>query len=178
MNKTFKNILSSIKEEKAKVPVWQLNKCLTNINVYLDKYNQDFTIVGELNNILFINCGNTTSVNQTVSCLQKIKHPVILIIGGLNSLDDYSPLTQLASENIDTIITIGIGKETLAKKFETYDVEVITANTTEEAVFLAYKSAKENYVVLFSPSAPEIEYNNTTTLSEEQFTNAVKKLIA
>lgn len=139
-------------------------------------YNQQFNVVGQINEVTYINDGISESIEHTFNSLQKIQHPIVLILGGLNSLEDYSILTGFVNDRIDSIIFIGVGKDQLIKKFEAYDVELSTADDIEQAVFMAYRSAAENYVVLYSPASSPVEYKNVEE-RVERYTNAVDKLI-
>lgn len=140
-------------------------------------YNQHFNVVGQINDVTYINDGNSQSVEHTFNSLQKIQHPVVLILGGLNGLEDYSQITGFINDRIDSIIIIGVAKEQLIKKFEAYDVELSLADDIDRAVFMAYRGASQNYVVLFSPASAPVEFTNVEERIEK-FNKAVEKLIA
>lgn len=139
-------------------------------------YNNQFNVIGQINEVTYINDGDSENIEHTFRSLQKIQHPVVLILGGLNSLEDYSMLTGFVNDRIDSIIFIGVGKEQLIKKFEAYDVELSTADDIEQAVFMAYRCASQNYVVLFSPASAAVEFANKEDRMEK-FNKAVEKLI-
>ncbi|MCC7051217.1 MAG: hypothetical protein IT239_05500 [Bacteroidia bacterium] len=177
MRNKIKNLIAASKKTEQGLTEGRRNFFKNRANS-LSHYNQLFDVAGQINNVIFVNNGQSVSVEETFEALQKIEHPVVLIIGGLNSLEDYSLINSFTSNKIDTIIVTGIGKELLAERFEMCDVELFTSDTLEEAVYLSYRSAADNYVVLYSPSTQAIDFNNNLNKRKEIFNQLVQKLIA
>jgi UDP-N-acetylmuramoylalanine-D-glutamate ligase len=142
----------------------------------LEKYAQHFGVVAEINQVLYLNDGASSTVKHTSESLQLIEQQVVLIIGGLNSFENYSTIAAQINDKIDSIVVFGVGCEQLLKKFEAHDVELFCADNLNEAVFFAYRAARENYVVLFSPASLPVEFNNLEERTS-QFENAVKQLV-
>lgn len=124
------------------------------------EYQDVFNVVAQINNVAYINHGESQSVSETFEALQKIQHPVTLIIGGLNGLENYSLLTGHINQRITNVIVFGIAKDQLAKKFEAYDVNLHVADSIQDGVAIAHLVAESMSVVLFSPASQPLEFKS------------------
>lgn len=109
-----------------------------------------FETVDIIGGVEYIDDSKGTTVDSTYRALQSCARPVILIAGGRDKNSNYAVIKDIVKDRVKHLILIGEArrriKEALGGVVETY--EAVTMN---EAVEMACKLAKEDYVVLLSP---------------------------
>jgi UDP-N-acetylmuramoylalanine--D-glutamate ligase len=138
-------------------------------------YGGNLWVTAEVNELLFINDGFSQSVEETYNSIQKIEHPVSLIIGGLNGLQNYSLLNGGVNDKLVNIFTYGVGALPLLKKLEALNVNLHEAHSLKNAVNLSFAIADKQSVVLFSPASQPVEFKSIEE-RVELFELYVKKL--
>ena len=106
--------------------------------------------VTEINNIEFINDSKSTTVDSTLWALKNISRPIVLIVGGRDKGNDYSILLEKAGKKVREFIIIGEAKKKIKDAFVGV-LPISEAETLEEAVKIAFRSAKSGDCVLLSP---------------------------
>jgi len=112
--------------------------------------------VRETKGIRFYNDSKATNVGSVVKSLQSFGEPIILIAGGKDKNGDLSPLRELIQSRVKQMVLIGEAKERMNRELGDLTDTVITT-TLEEAVHLAYQSAREGDVVLLSPACSSFD---------------------
>lgn len=107
-------------------------------------------LVGEINNIKFINDSKATTVDATVWALKNTVAPVILIAGGREKGNDYRIILDLVRRKVKAGILIGEAKERMEEAFKEI-LPLKKAETLPEAVRFAFEQAKSGDCILFSP---------------------------
>jgi UDP-N-acetylmuramoylalanine--D-glutamate ligase len=104
---------------------------------------------GEVNGVRFVNDSKATNTNSMEVALQSFPAPVVLIAGGRDKGQDFSPLADLVRRQVKQLVLIGEGAGAMAKAWAGTPAE--RAETLAEAVAVAYRAAGTGGVVLLSP---------------------------
>jgi UDP-N-acetylmuramoylalanine--D-glutamate ligase len=112
--------------------------------------------VQEIEGIRFYDDSKGTNVGSVVKSLQSFSGPVILIAGGKDKNGDLSPLRDLIRNQVKHLILIGEAKERMGRELGGLTTTTMT-KTLEDAVLLAYQTAKKGEVVLLSPACSSFD---------------------
>jgi UDP-N-acetylmuramoylalanine--D-glutamate ligase len=112
--------------------------------------------VREIEGVRFYNDSKGTNVGSVVKSLQSFSEPVILIAGGKDKNGDLSPLRELIQSRVKGLILIGEAKERMDRELGDL-TDTAMAKTLEEAVLLAYQTARKGDVVLLSPACSSFD---------------------
>ncbi len=111
-----------------------------------------FEPVRTLTGIEFIDDSKATNVAAVKAALEAIENSnIILIMGGYDKGNDYTPLRQLVKERVKTAVMLGEYTQQIEKTLVN-TTDIINAKTMAEAVQLAYKNAAPGDIVLLSPA--------------------------
>ena len=105
--------------------------------------------VAKIKGVNFINDSKSTNVDSLRKAILSLDE-IILIAGGKDKGLDFSPLKGIVKERVKAVVAIG---ETKEKFFDTFSdvVDVVKAETLEDAVYISFDLAEGNGTVLFSP---------------------------
>jgi UDP-N-acetylmuramoylalanine--D-glutamate ligase len=129
------------------------------IQAVLDRFKgleHRLEFVREIDGVRFYNDSKGTNVGSVVKSLQSFSEPVILIAGGKDKNGDLSPLRELIQRRVKRMILIGEAKERMARELGGL-TDTAMKKTLEEAVHLAYQTAKKGEVVLLSPACSSFD---------------------
>jgi UDP-N-acetylmuramoylalanine--D-glutamate ligase len=131
--------------------------------------------VGELNGIKFINDSKATNVDSVKVALEALDNNIILIMGGYDKGNDYSPLVELVKAKVKRLILLG---EHTAKIHATLGAHTVThpASTMRAAVWLAYSQAETGDYVLLSPANASFDMFTDYRERGNAFREAVRQL--
>lgn len=105
--------------------------------------------VSEIKGVAFINDSKSTTAESTLWALENIERPVVLIAGGRDKGVDYAVIRGLLEKKAKRVVLIGEAKEKIRQALGFKAVN--DAATLEEAVGLAFSSARPGDCVLLSP---------------------------
>ncbi len=131
--------------------------------------------VREIKGVRFYNDSKGTNVGSVVKSLQGFSEPVILIAGGKDKNGDLNPLRELIQSRVKQLILIGEAKERMNRELGDLTDTAMT-KTLEEAVLLAYQTAKKGDVVLLSPACSSFDMFKDYKERGKVFKDAVKGL--
>lgn len=138
-----------------------------------DEHNMEF--VSEVKGVAYVNDSKASGVEQLVTSFESIDAPVLLIVGGYDSGNDYSIISTFNRKKLKAIIYLGNNEDSILKNFNSFNSMFVTAMSVEEAVKIAYWFGKKGDVVLFCPACPSNAFDSYKTRGEE-FKNVVKTL--
>lgn len=101
--------------------------------------------------VSYINDSKATNVNSCWYALESMRTPLVLILGGTDKGNDYSEIESLVKEKAHTLIFLGIDNTKLHNFFDGKVNSIFDAGSMQEAVSIAYESAKKGDTVLLSP---------------------------
>ena len=154
------NIMLSLKV--ADILNLDLDKCVKTINSF-EPLEHRMEKVGTFNGITYYDDSIATIPDATINCIDALKKVDTLITGGKDRGIDYKPLIDyLNNSDVNNVICM---PESGYKISDKINKNVYKVETLEEAVEIAKKVTKKDYICLLSPSAPS--YN--------QFKNFIEK---
>ncbi|WP_303868988.1 UDP-N-acetylmuramoyl-L-alanine--D-glutamate ligase [Acetobacterium wieringae] len=110
-------------------------------------------MVGCFAGVTYINDSKGTNTNATITALNAVKEPIILLAGGYDKKEDYSELMELVAKRVKQLIVLGVTAEDLIKAAKAKGVRAITkVDNYEEAVACAKAQAVSGDTVLLSPA--------------------------
>jgi UDP-N-acetylmuramoylalanine--D-glutamate ligase len=131
--------------------------------------------VAEINGVSWINDSKGTNVGATVSAVQGLAGPIVLIAGGQGKGADFSPLVDAIKDKVRAVILIG-EDATLIERALVGVVPVSHALSMEEAVTEAQALAQPGDTVLLSPACASFDMFSGFEARGEAFMAAVRTL--
>jgi len=126
--------------------------------------------------VMYINDSKATNVNSTWYAMESIKTPIVLILGGTDKGNDYSPIADLVKEKVRAIVCLGVDNRKIHDFFGDKVAEIHDTRSAEEAVKMAASIAKKGDTVLLSPSCASFDLFHNYEDRGRQFKAAVKNL--
>ena len=132
--------------------------------------------VTSVSGVEYINDSKATNVNSTWYALESMQNPTVWIVGGVDKGNDYTMLTDLVKDKVKTIICLGKDTAKIHKAFDGMVEEIIDTETMQEAVYMAYRSAKKEDAVLLSPACASFDLFENYEDRGRQFKECVRSL--
>ncbi|MGI6176634.1 MAG: UDP-N-acetylmuramoyl-L-alanine--D-glutamate ligase [Christensenellales bacterium] len=109
--------------------------------------------IKEIGGVCFINDSKATNPDSTLKAIEAMDRPTVLILGGYDKKNDFTPLFEAFTQNICAVVAIGDTKERILQAAKnTGFLEIHTADTFEEAVLKCFELAHPGYNILLSPA--------------------------
>jgi len=124
--------------------------------------------------VLYINDSKATNVNSTWYALESMTKPTILILGGKDKGNDYSPIAELVKQKVKAIVCMGKDNEKIKQFFG--DKVVAETLSATECVEKCAEIATSGDVVLLSPCCASFDLFKSYEDRGKQFKEAVRKL--
>ncbi|MCL5266843.1 MAG: UDP-N-acetylmuramoyl-L-alanine--D-glutamate ligase [Bacteroidetes bacterium] len=112
--------------------------------------------VRELDEVKYVNDSKATNVDAVWYALGSFDSPIVLIAGGKDKGNDYSPLFELVKKKVRAMILIGQAAAKMQKEFSD-KTKCIMATSMEDAVLKARREAMRGDVVLLSPACASFD---------------------
>ncbi len=109
-------------------------------------------LVLQHDDILFYNDSKATNPTATIRAINSFTEEIILLAGGRNKGNSFDDLAQEAIGHVKKAIIFGEAAEDMDISFSLFAVDTMRADSLEEAVRLAVKTADKGDVVLLSPA--------------------------
>jgi len=140
--------------------------------------------VSELNGVTFINDSKATNVDSVRVALEAIENNIILIMGGYDKGNDYSPLVGLVKAKVKILILLGEAVHEVTARSHTSKIRdalsayttTYPASTMREAVFLAYSKSRKGDYILLSPANASFDMFTDYRERGNAFRKAVEQL--
>lgn len=131
--------------------------------------------VQEVNGISFYNDSKATNIDALLKALQSFSKNIILIAGGREKGGDYRVLNEEIKNKVKRIIAIGEAQDKFCSLFGAITTTV-RAETLDEAVFMAYRSADRGDIVLLAPACASFDMFANYEERGQKFIDAVRQL--
>lgn len=132
--------------------------------------------VAVIKGVEFINDSKATNVNSTWYALESMTKPVILILGGVDKGNDYSPMKELVTEKVKAIVCMGTDNRKIHEAFGEIVSLIVNTDNAKDAVQSAFHFAAKGDVVLLSPACASFDLFKNYEDRGNQFKKAVKDL--
>ncbi len=132
--------------------------------------------VAKIDGVVFINDSKATNVDSLEVALRSFDEPVVLIAGGKDKGQDFTPLAPLVARQVAHLVLIGEGAELLARTWSaTPQVRVASLS---EAVERSFELARGGHAgtVLLSPACASFDMFRDYEDRGEKFRSAVEEL--
>ncbi|WP_291637177.1 UDP-N-acetylmuramoyl-L-alanine--D-glutamate ligase [Clostridium sp.] len=138
--------------------------------------------VREVDGVKYYNDSIASSPTRTIASLKAFEKPVILIAGGYDKQIPFEPLAQEAYLNIKTLILVGATKYKIKEVFERVlkekkiSLEIILADSFNEAICIAKVVAKPGDIVTMSPACASFDMFQNFEVRGNKFKEIVMSL--
>lgn len=112
--------------------------------------------VRELDGVRYVNDSKATNVDAVWYALGSFDSPIVLIAGGKDKGNDYSPLFEVVRKKVRALILIGVAAPKMQKELSD-KTKCIVASSMEDAVAKAKREARKGDVVLLSPACASFD---------------------
>ena len=126
--------------------------------------------------VLYVNDSKATNVNSTWYALECMTTPVVLILGGKDKGNDYSPLFDLVRQRVRAIVCLGVDNKKIHDSFGDKVDTIVDTQSAEDAVKQASLLAKEGDTVLLSPCCASFDLFTSYEDRGRKFKEAVRNL--
>jgi len=119
-----------------------------------------------------------TTISDEDFALEAMTGPTVWIAGGTDKGNDYDVLLPLVTENVHTLICMGLDNEKLVEAFAGKVENLYECRSAAAAVTFANQLAKKGDTVLMSPACASFDLFKNYIDRGDQFRAAVKNLNA
>jgi UDP-N-acetylmuramoylalanine--D-glutamate ligase len=132
--------------------------------------------VREVAGVKYVNDSKATNVNAVWYALESFDAPVVLIAGGRDKGNDYSPIMDLVSERCRGVIGLGESGDKVLRELGDLAKAAARAHTMEEAIQFARLMAEPGDVVLLSPACASFDMYANYEARGDEFKQLVNNL--
>ena len=137
--------------------------------------------VANIGNVAFYDDSKGTNVGATYAALQGLVGPndpkkIVLIAGGDGKGQDFLPLAEIVAKNARAVVLIGRDAPNIEDALKSTQVNLVRAESLEEAVKQAYALAQSGDAVLLSPACASFDMFRNYVHRAEVFVQSVKAL--
>lgn len=132
-------------------------------------------LVAEHQGVQFYNDSKAT-VPEAVATATSGLPSIVLIAGGKNKGLDYSPIAA-HTDHLRSVVAIGDASPTVIELMQEHQVPVRSAASMEEAVAIAFESARPGDAVLLSPGGASYDWYRNFEERGNHFITSVRQLI-
>ncbi|ENK1245171.1 UDP-N-acetylmuramoyl-L-alanine--D-glutamate ligase [Clostridium sporogenes] len=138
--------------------------------------------IREVNGVKYYNDSIASSPSRTLAGLNAFEKPVILIAGGYDKKIPFEPLAEGGYDKIKTLILMGDTKNKIKAAFEKVildkksNMKIVTVDSMEEAVKMAYKISEEGDIITLSPACASFDMYPNFEIRGNEFKNIVNGL--
>ena len=126
--------------------------------------------------VQYINDSKATNVDACWYALESMTTPTILIIGGKDKGNDYSPLMPLVREKCSALVYLGADNAKLHQNFDQLGIPVRDTHSMRECMQACYELAKPGETVLLSPCCASFDLFKNMEDRGEQFKELARSL--
>ena len=132
--------------------------------------------VCDVRGVHYVNDSKATNVDACWYALESMKTKVVLIIGGKDKGNDYTPIKPLVKEKCAGIVYLGADNSKLHENFDALGIPVRDTHSMKECVAACYDMAQPGMTVLLSPCCASFDLFKNMEDRGEQFKELVRNL--
>ena len=126
--------------------------------------------------VLYVNDSKATNVDACWYALESMKTPTILIIGGKDKGNDYTPIKELVKKKCAGLVYLGADNTKLHDNFDHMGIPVRDTHSMKECIEACYEMAEPGMTVLLSPCCASFDLFKNMEDRGEQFKTLVRNL--
>lgn len=138
--------------------------------------SHNMQLVGFVNQVRYINHSASTNVNSAWFAFEQITSPIVWIAGGVDVVNDYTPLISHIKKRVSRIICIGINNYRIHQTFGNIADFIINQECMKDAVRFARLISNPGEVVLLAPACPSFDLYEDYRKRGDAFCDAVAQL--
>ena len=132
--------------------------------------------VREVAGVKYVNDSKATNVNAVWYALESFDEPIVLIAGGRDKGNDYTPVMDLVGERCRGVIGLGESGDKVLRELGDLAKAAARAHTMEEAIQFARLMAEPGDVVLLSPACASFDMYANYEARGDEFKQLVNNL--
>ena len=132
--------------------------------------------VCDVRGVHYVNDSKATNVDACWYALESMKTKVVLIIGGKDKGNDYSPLMPLVKEKCSALVYLGADNQKLHDNFDQLGIPVRDTHSMKECMEACYELAQPGETVLLSPCCASFDLFKNMEDRGEQFKAIARSL--
>ena len=132
--------------------------------------------VCDVRGVHYVNDSKATNVDACWYALESMKTKVVLIVGGKDKGNDYSPLMPLIKEKCSALVYLGADNTKLHDNFDQLGIPVRDTHSMKECMQACYELAQPGETVLLSPCCASFDLFKNMEDRGEQFKEIARSL--
>ena len=132
--------------------------------------------VCDVRGVHYVNDSKATNVDACWYALESMKTKVVLIIGGKDKGNDYSPLMPLVKEKCSALVYLGADNQKVHDNFDQLGIPVRDTHSMKECMEACYELAQPGETVLLSPCCASFDLFKNMEDRGEQFKAMARSL--
>ena len=132
--------------------------------------------VCDVRGVHYVNDSKATNVDACWYALESMKTKVVLIVGGKDKGNDYSPLMPLVKEKCSALVYLGADNTKLHQNFDQLNIPVRDTHSMKECMAACYELAQPGETVLLSPCCASFDLFKNMEDRGEQFKELARNL--
>ena len=132
--------------------------------------------VCDVRGVHYVNDSKATNVDACWYALESMKTKVVLMIGGKDKGNDYSPLMSLVREKCSALVYLGADNTKLHENFDALGIPVRDTHSMKECMDACSELAKPGETVLLSPCCASFDLFKNMEDRGEQFKELARSL--
>ena len=132
--------------------------------------------VCKIGGVQYINDSKATNVDACWYALESMTTPTILIIGGKDKGNDYTPIKELVKKKCVGLVYLGADNKKLHENFDGMGIPVRETHSMKECVQACYEMAHPGDTVLLSPCCASFDLFKNMEDRGEQFKKFARNL--
>ena len=126
--------------------------------------------------VQYVNDSKATNVDACWYALDSMKTRVVLILGGKDKGNDYTPIKELVKQKCSALVYLGADNQKLHDNFDLLGIPVRDTHSMRECVAACYELAQPGETVLLSPCCASFDLFKNMEDRGEQFKELVRNL--
>lgn len=126
--------------------------------------------------VQYVNDSKATNVDACWYALESMKTKVVLIIGGKDKGNDYSPIIPLVKEKCSALVYLGADNQKLHENFDNLGIKFRDTHSMKECMEACYELAQPGETVLLSPCCASFDLFKNMEDRGEQFKELARNL--
>ena len=126
--------------------------------------------------VLYVNDSKATNVDACWYALESMKTPTILIIGGKDKGNDYTPIKELVRKKCAGLVYLGADNTKLHENFDEMGIPVRDTHSMKECIEACYEMAEPGMTVLLSPCCASFDLFKNMEDRGKQFKTLARNL--